>query len=229
VRIIKDTLLIVLTLALISLGIFGAYNSTRSKYVDHYVLSNKSLRIINSHDIIIDDYFFMAGGSAQYVIMSQLMPRILENKLQETLGVPTKPIRVAFMSGGGMISMYDTAMKFKEIKKAHIICTIGSAQSVAFTYMMQICDERIILPKAEVMTHPVYNGNNTRTDGTRSITIKHSDGEAKILNIDKDKWYDISRNQGDKYYTPTEMLKYGIDTQATGIHEVNTPNIKIKQ
>lgn len=228
-KLLKQTTVVFCTLLVLFLSVATVYDIKNRQYKDHYVLSNKSLRIINSHDIIIDDSFFMMGGSAQYVVMRQLMPLIFDNKLKEVLGTHDSSIRIAFMSGGGMVSIYDTAMGFKEIKKAYIICTIGSAQSVAFTYMMQICDERIILPNAELMTHPVYNGNNTRTDGTRSITVKHSDGEAKILKIDRDKWYDISRNQGDKYYTPDEMIKYGIDTQATGIQEVSTPNVKIKQ
>lgn len=65
------------------------------------------------------------------------------------------------------------------------------------------------------MTHQVYTpailGKNY-SDGSKRITIKHSDSEAEVLGIDKYQWYRVSRMNGDKYFTVQEMKQFKIGT-----------------
>jgi len=231
-KLLKQTTVVFCTIFALSLTAIVSYEHMYKPAKDHYVLSNNSLRIINSHDIVIDNTFFMQGGSAEYVVTKQLMPFIFVSKISESLGFKALPIRVAFLSNGGSVDLYEALITITDIKDAYIICTIGAAQSIAFTYMMYICDERIILPKAEVMSHPVYYNTpkGSYSDaGTRTATIAQSDSEAVVLGIDKDEWYSISREQGDKYYTPTEMIRYGIDTKDYTPKALSIPYVPVSQ
>ena len=213
-KLIKQTVTVFMTLLVLGCALKVGYKHLPNTRKTHYVLSDKSLRIINDHDIIIDTTFFREGGSAEYVITRQLMPATIAAKLGEVTG-EHKPIKVAFMSHGGSVEIFEAIKDIPFIKNAYIICTIGAAESIAFTYMIHICDERIMLPNAQVMTHTAYYmtpSGSFRDDDTKRVSIIQSDLEAKTLGLDKDVWYQVSRGNGDKYYDIKEMEKYKIST-----------------
>lgn len=165
----------------------------------HYALSNESIKIIKEHDIIIGQEFFKKPELASQIIIEKFVEPMVRNSIARSRGMPTQPIRIAFLSHGGNVRVLNTLMSLGFVKNEYVICTIGVACSAAFTYMMHVCDERRILPNAVVLTHPVvardWNGRVIKKD-TLAIryTREQSDSEAKVLNIEKDKWYDISRN-----------------------------------
>ena len=102
-------------------------------------------------------------------------------------------------------------------KDVKVVCTVSSAASMAFTFMVMFCDERLILPDAYIMSHSIfYYGilfKKMFNDNTKRYTIKYSDSEAAKLGHNKEFWYIFSRMNDDKEYTEEEMLKYGIATK----------------
>lgn len=173
-----------------------------------------NLREINNHNIIIGDMYFLSQGNF-HAVNKQIYQAILHSlEMQKLFGVD-EPIHIALQSGGGYVHLYEMVSRAKLFKQAYIVCTVSKAESVAFTFMMNFCDERIILKDAVVMTHKVYISGLLKyfTDSTQRFTVKHSDSEAAVLDLDKDEWYKFSRENGDKYFTVEEMKKYKIGTK----------------
>jgi len=200
---------LILALALL-LG--TTYLFSNEDYSEHNV---SNLRIINEHSIVIDQGYFTDGKVFDRTTRDLFKMVAAQQALKMTTGVII-PIEIAVLSNGGYISFYDSLSGDLHLKDAYIVCTVATAESIAFSFMIEFCDERIMLPKASVMTHHAFAfnafGAKVFTDSSKRASIRHSDLEAIELNIDRDKWYAISRMQGDKFYSKKEMKEYGIAT-----------------
>lgn len=197
---------------------------------DYTTKSLFSLREVNSHEIIIDDSFFLDHHNFNKTLTK--INQIFGMRVFKSMfGLPIntrEPIYIAIQSNGGYLHLLEQIIDYKMLIDSYVICTISTANSAAFTFMVRFCDERIILPDAEIMTHKAFAmdifGNKIFTDYNKLLTVKHSDLEAEILNIDKDKWYKLSRESGDKFFTKEELKKYNIGTEF-----IDFPKPKIKK
>lgn len=183
---------------------------------DYGSISNNSLREINKQEVVIDAYFFRDDSTLQ-TTTTKLLALIKRNHhIYMSTGIKV-PVMVGISSGGGYTSFFDYLMLLeKPLRQAYIVCTVSKAASMAFTFMINFCDKRIILKDAVIMQHRVYKKTlfgKMFDDNSNRLSVKYSDMEAKVLGIPKDKWFKISRGKSDKYFTRDELVKYGIATE----------------
>lgn len=177
--------------------------------------SRANMRAINSHSLVIGEDFFQDGAVFGRTL-GDLGERLqIVNTLESVFGIKT-PIHLGINSLGGLLGLYDALDEYGQgLLQAHVVCTISAAASMAFTFIIKYCDERIMLPEAVVMTHRAYIPlwfSKLFTDATERATLKYSDEEAAILGQDPDFWYKLTRENGDKEFTVEEMKKYKIAT-----------------
>jgi len=184
--------------------------------VDNVRHDSSNLRAVNDHDIVIGEYFFTDEATFNHTAQLLFTDLKITNIIKQAFGIVT-PIRIALLSSGGYLYLYERLAGNRILKDAYIVCTVATAESVAFTFMIDFCDERIMLPNAKVLTHKAYAldifGRKIFTDSNMRATIAHSDMEAEVLGIDKGEWFKISRMNGDKYYSREELEKYKIATK----------------
>jgi len=183
---------------------------------DYSRSSKFNLRKLNDHSIVIGEDYFTNQQVFSETSAALLREAVTALTKKKAWGFEPH-IKIAINSGGGYVSFFERlAVADGALLEAYIVCTVSTAASMAFTFMIKYCDERIMLPDAYILQHQVYYqnlfGGRRYDDNTRRIALRHSDLEAKVLDIDRDKWFDISRENGDKVFTKDELIKYKIAT-----------------
>jgi len=121
-------------------------------------------------------------------------------------------VNLIINSSGGRVDFGYKLLNFVNFIKYHLkiktTCYIKEASSMAFTVAISICDKRIALEGIEMMQHPVSVGSKYYTTSTKIDDILISALEASRLGIDPKEWRKISKEQGDKFFTKEEMIKY---------------------
>lgn len=207
--------IIILSFMMVSVGKYRALaEPTTSPF--YGTISKKTLDKLNSNVIKISPDFF----NDRSVLISTIndIERYLNSMdaKSRAYGSP-KVLQISIVSGGGSVSLYryfDRVIGGR-FKKAHVICNVGFAMSMAFTFMINYCDERILEVDSSVGQHQVYMslfGIVIRNDNSRRISRELSDIEAEVLGLDYDYWYYISREHGDKYFDNIEVKEFGIKT-----------------
>lgn len=126
-------------------------------------------------------------------------------------------ISVGILSGGGRVDFYE---KFSErygerLRAAKVTCTISFAGSMAFTYMLEFCDEREFMGDTLIMQHRVYYslfGYKFFNEATEELSKKFSSIEADRLGVDDMVWFYVSREQGDHYFDSSEIKEFNLAT-----------------
>lgn len=194
------------------LGLFAAYLFSD---VDNRISSEFNLRKINEQGIVIGEHFFLDETVFSETI-KQISVKIQTRKMLKALTGIDIPLFVGINSMGGYVRLYELLEEYGEpIKQMHVVCTVSSAASIAFTFMLNFCDERLMLPDAFVMSHQTFSPSlfsKVFNDSTYRDSLKQSDSEAEKIGQDKYFWFEYTRKQGDKKFSVDEMKKYKIAT-----------------
>lgn len=182
---------------------------------DYSKSSDFNLRVVNSHSLVIGEDYFTDLGEFNSVTKS-LLEEIVTAKTKKRAWGYEPHIKLAINSTGGYVSFFERLEVADELLlSAYIECTVSTAISMAFTFMLKYCDERTMLPRARVMQHMVYAKGlfgKIFTDKTKRLSLKFSDIEAKVLGIDRYFWFNESRMKGDRYFTKEELTEFKIAT-----------------
>lgn len=207
-RIITEVLVLVACLAYMSIP--QANDSWRS------TLSKHTQDVLDSNMLIIEEDFFTNEDTFESTVddieryLESLSPR------HRAYGIP-EVIELSILSGGGRVDFFEELQDRigYRLKAAHVKCNVGVAASMAFTFMLHFCDERVFERDTKVIQHQVYisfMGWKIFTQGTIELSHKYSDMEAEALGINKDMWYEVSREHGDKWFSTLEEFVYKLKT-----------------
>jgi len=205
-------------LFMITLSVLVIAFNLRTPDVPDYMsgFSSEMIAKLKSNVLIVGPEFFTDRNEFDRVsddinrYLDSLEPRY------KAWGTP-KVIDISIVSGGGRVSYYEdlVAAMGNRLRAAHVRCYVGVAGSMAFTFMLDFCDERIFFSDTIVMQHQVFMsiyGIKIFTRSTVRLSHKYSDLEADRLGIPRDMWWAISREQGDKFFSPNEQFVYRLKT-----------------
>jgi len=203
---------------LIVLSLMVVAFNLRTPDVPNYMnaFSTRTQNKLKSNVILVGPKFFI--DRSEFNSVSDHIARYLDSlePRHKAWGIP-KVIDISIVSGGGRVSYYEdlVAAMGTRLRTAHVRCHVGFAASMAFTFMLDFCDERLYFPETVVIQHQVYisfYGIKLFTQGTVRLSRKYSDLEATRLSLPKEIWWKISREQGDKFFTKNEQLVYRLRT-----------------
>lgn len=183
---------------------------------DSSTSSLENLRTINDQEVVVGDDFFKSEVEFARVVNQLMMFATSQASLWGNNNLKT-PIKVGLSSGGGFVYLYDRLERLSEpLKELYLVCTINKAQSMAFTFMLEFCDERLMLPDAQIMQHQIYAlkelGGKRFDDDSKRLSLKYSDREAEVLGLDKKFWFSLTRGTKDKEFNDDELKMYKIAT-----------------
>lgn len=211
---------ILMGIGLLSISLIG-YDYLSSGNISDKV-SPDVIRKIGKVDISLGYNDLRKGDSFSLELFDYLKANVKYSRLPPVFKAPPIPyynteVVILISSNGGSVSkMFSFIKTFKFLKRRglKVKCYIGNAKSAAFTFMLSVCDTRILLKGAELAQHPTYlpyGDGKLYTTHTKYSSVEMSDIEAKVLDIDPKKWYNITRNESkDKFFTEKEALKYKI-------------------
>lgn len=203
------------------LGIIGIVLSQPSEIDTANISVGKLREYSNSGVIMVSDTFLSKESAME--LANQITDTVLcspELKIMSQITkVPScvKEITLLIDSNGGYVGLMFGLVNGINNMKAYFgvkfKCLINNASSSAFTFVQAICDKRILLKDGKMLQHKVYGeseGIVIYNNDTTITSIQMSDLEADRIGINKDEWYKISRENGDKSFTVKEMLKYNL-------------------
>ncbi len=215
-KLIKGILILIYCMCAASGGSYILDRMDNDKGRITKMLSKGTQDKLNSNVLLVGETFFT--NRTEFEFMSDNIERYLDSLEPrfKAFGTP-KVIDISIVSGGGRVSWYlELDKRFgKRLKEAHVRCTVGFAGSMAFTFLINFCDERLFSHDTIVMQHQVYAsffGMAIYTKDTVELSKYFSNIEAMSLGISRKKWYEVSRNNGDKFFNRSEEYKFNLRT-----------------
>lgn len=171
-------------------------------------------------DAVANQTFFIFGNLSENFISG------IDNKLFSegalVLGMfgpmPTgKAVEVTLLidSWGGYVDlMYNRIAMVNRLKEFNVSfkCYVADARSAAYSFVVSSCDKVILLKGGVMMMHRVsLGGSDMQCPSCKVDDFSMSKLEFKnVKDISFKEYFDLTRNNGDKYFTEEELLKYGI-------------------
>lgn len=171
-------------------------------------------------DAVANQTFFIFGNLSENFISG------IDNKLfSEGALVPGmfgpmptgKAVEVTLLidSWGGYVDlMYSRIAMVNRLKEFNVSfkCYVADARSAAYSFVVSSCDKVILLKGGVMMMHRVsLGGSDMQCPSCMVDDFSMSKLEFKnVKGISFKEYFDLTRNNGDKYFTEEELLKYGI-------------------
>lgn len=171
-------------------------------------------------DAVLSQTFFIYGNISEHFVTG------IDNKLfSEGALVPSpfgpmptgKSAEVTFLidSWGGYVDlMHSRNALVNRLKEYNIKikCYIADARSAAYSFAVSSCDKIVLLKGGVMMMHRVSLGDvDIQCPSCKLEDFNMAKLEFKrIKNLSFQEYFDLTRNNKDKYFTEEELLKYGI-------------------
>lgn len=196
--------------------------------IDESVNSDLLQKIESEIDVTISGATLSSAEEATKFINKLMSKLFIEGKLSSSpfgvvknpnsYNLPETQITIFVDSSGGSVELlFNLTEAVESIKdlNIHIECIIANASSATFTLVQSICDTRLLLSKGKLIQHKTYypieglfKSYKYFDSNSTLLSIKMSNIEAARIGKNASEWYKISRENGDKYFTEEEALKY---------------------
>lgn len=211
---IKDVTVTLFLVAILSVGAYVGYQKmdTSPRIIDYAKIDISVIDKLTKVNYLSvgDEHFYPIKTYADMLLTTiNLRAKYAENKVVDLL------IDSGGGSTGALFYMHGIIQAIKKKHGVKIKCYINKAMSSAFTFAISVCDQRVLLKGGQMMQHKAYYYLQQAyaklyTIDSKITSLKMAELECRYLGCDKIKWYRISRDNGDKYFTESEMFEYGL-------------------